>query len=219
MQVRGERRFSRGFSFLAATPGRTTSIRPTAPTNRCRSRPAARRTRTASHASAPIPASIIATASRPASCGPFRRRPTGSGPLAYAVKNWSFNGIVTYQSGFPFTVTQSGNTQNTGAATQRPDYVPGQNPKLDNPDPSRGSTPTPSVRANNKYGDVGRNTMRQPGMKMWDIGVFKEFPVTEDTALPVPLGVVQPLEHAAVPRAERAVGRADLRPDHIHLAR
>jgi hypothetical protein len=25
------------------------------------------------------------------------------GPLAYAIKNWSFNGIVTYQSGFPFT--------------------------------------------------------------------------------------------------------------------
>ncbi len=29
----------------------------------------------------------------------------------------------------------------------------------------------------NKYGDVGRNTLRQPGMKIWDIGLFKEFPV------------------------------------------
>jgi hypothetical protein len=31
----------------------------------------------------------------------------------------------------------------------------------------------------NKYGNVGRNTLRQPGMKVWDIGLFKEMPITE----------------------------------------
>jgi hypothetical protein len=95
------------------------------------------------------------------------------------LKNWSFNGIVTYQSGFPFTVTQSGNTQNTGAGTQRPDYVPGVSPDLDNPDPARWFNTDAFARAVNKYGNVGRNTLRQPALKGWDIGVFKEFPVTE----------------------------------------
>jgi hypothetical protein len=35
------------------------------------------------------------------------------------------------------------------------------------------------TRANNHYGNVGRNTLRQPGMKVWDIGVFRDFPVRE----------------------------------------
>ncbi|MBZ5571708.1 MAG: hypothetical protein LAO09_07505, partial [Acidobacteriia bacterium] len=38
---------------------------------------------------------------------------------------------------FPFTVTQAGNMQNTGSATQRPNLIPGQDPHLSNPDPSR----------------------------------------------------------------------------------
>ena len=101
------------------------------------------------------------------------------GPAAYAFKNWSFNGIVTYQSGFPFTVTQAGNRQNTGAATQRPDLVAGQNPILGNPDPSRWFNTDAFTFANNKYGALGRNTLRQPALKTWDIGVFKEFPIKE----------------------------------------
>jgi outer membrane receptor protein involved in Fe transport len=101
------------------------------------------------------------------------------GPAAYALKNWSFNGILAYQSGFPFTVTQSGNRQNTGAATQRPDYVPGRDPRVDNPDPTRWFNTDAFTFAVNKYGNVGRNTLRQLAMKLWDVGVFKEFPIKE----------------------------------------
>jgi hypothetical protein len=98
---------------------------------------------------------------------------------AFALKNWSFNGILTYQTGFPFTVTQQGNRQGTGSATQRPDYVPGQDPRLTDPDPSRWFNTDAFRFADLKYGELGRNTLRQPGMKMWDIGLFKEFPVVE----------------------------------------
>jgi len=95
------------------------------------------------------------------------------------LKNWSFNGVITYQSGFPFTVTQTGNRQNTGSATQRPDYVSGQSPKLANPDPSRWFNTDAFQFTNLKFGEVGRNTMRQPAMKTWDVGLFKEFPISE----------------------------------------
>ncbi|HUQ94835.1 MAG TPA: TonB-dependent receptor [Bryobacteraceae bacterium] len=99
------------------------------------------------------------------------------GITALVLKNWSFNGVVTLQSGFPFTVTQAGNRQNTGAATQRPDYVPGQNPELENPDPSRWFNTNAFQFADLHYGNVGRNTLRSPAIKTWDIGLFKEFPV------------------------------------------
>src|SRR5687768_7289122 len=33
------------------------------------------------------------------------------------------------------------------------------------------------------------------------------------------MGSFQPLEHTAVPGAERAVGHADVRPNHLHMAR
>jgi hypothetical protein len=101
------------------------------------------------------------------------------GPASFLLKNWSFNGIVTYQTGFPFTVTQQGNRQNTGGAPQRPDYAPGVAPLLSNPTPDRWFNTSAFRFADFKFGDVGRNTLRQPAMKTWDIGLFKEFPVRE----------------------------------------
>jgi hypothetical protein len=86
---------------------------------------------------------------------------------------------VTYQSGFPFGITQAGNRQGTSGSPQRPDYVPGQNPKLANPDPDLWFNTATFQFANLKFGNVGRKTMRQPAMKTWDVGLFKEFPVTE----------------------------------------
>lgn len=102
-----------------------------------------------------------------------------TGLRAFVLKNWSFNGVVTYQSGFPFTVTQQGNRQNTGSATQRPDYVPGQSPTLSDPDPARWFNTDAFRFTDLKYGEVGRNTLRQPGIKTWDVGLFKEFPTKE----------------------------------------
>jgi hypothetical protein len=95
------------------------------------------------------------------------------------LKDWSLNGVVSYQTGFPFTVTQQGNRQGTSSATQRPDYVSGQNQKLDNPDPTRWFNTAAFQFAELKYGNLGRNTLRQPGLKVWDIGLFKDFRVIE----------------------------------------
>lgn len=179
LQLRGERRFSRGFSFLASYTW-AHNIDQAYGTNE----------------SLPFTPGGVQNMNcfqceRANSGFDYRHRFTTSylwniptpggwkGPVAFMLKNWSFNGIVTYQTGFPFTVTQAGNRQNTGAATQRPDLVSGQNPLLDNPDPSRWFNTDAYTFAVNKYGDVGRNTLRQPGMKVWDIGVFKEFPITE----------------------------------------
>ncbi len=179
LQLRGERRFARGFSFLTSYTW-AHNIDQSYGTNE----------------SLPFSTNGVQNmdcwaCERSDSGFDYRHRFTTSflwdipvakpwtGPAAYLLKNWQFNGIVTYQSGFPFAVTQSGNSQNTSGSPQRPDYVPGQNPKLAGPDPDRWFNTAAFQVANLHFGDVGRNILRQPAMKTWDIGLFKNFPVRE----------------------------------------
>ncbi len=179
LQLRGERRFSRGFSFLTSYTW-AHNIDQSYGTNES------------------LPFSTNGAQNmdcwaceRSDSGFDYRHRfvtsflwniPVGKelkGAPGFLLKGWSFNGIVTYQSGFPFTITQQGNRQNTGGAPQRPDYVPGQNPKLDKGTPDRWFNTAAFRFTDFKFGEVGRNTLRQPAMKTWDVGIFKEFPVRE----------------------------------------
>ena len=179
LQLRGERRFSHGFSFLASYTW-SHNIDTAYGTNE----------------SLPFTPGGVQNdncwgCERSDSGFDYRHRFTTSylwnipapvewkGPLGFALKNWSFNGVVTYQTGFPFTVTQTGNMQNTGSATQRPNIVPGQDPHLENPDPSRWFNTNAFQFSVLQYGNVGRNTLRQPAIKTWDVGLFKEFPTSE----------------------------------------
>ncbi len=179
LQLRGERRFSHGFSFLAAYTW-SHNIDTSYGTNE----------------SLPFTPGGVQNdncwgCERSNSGFDYRHRFTTSylwhipapkdwrGVQGFALKDWSFNGIVTYQTGFPFTVTQAGNQQNTSAGTQRPNYVPGQDPHLAHPDPSLWFNINAFQAAVLQYGSVGRNILRQPGIKTWDVGLFKEFPVSE----------------------------------------
>jgi len=218
MQVRGERRFSRGFSFLSSYTwahnidqayGTNESLPFTPGGAQNQNCFACERANSGFDYRYRFVTSFLWN---------IPARTEWRGPLAFIVKNWSFNGIVTFQSGFPFTVTQSGNSQNTGAGTQRPDHVAGQNPELANPDPARWFNTNAFVRLTNKYGNVGRNTLRQPGMKLGYRPV-QGIPGDLGAAGSVPMGSVQPLEHAAIPCAQRAARHANLRPDHLDMAR
>jgi len=179
LQLRGERRFSRGFSFLTSYSWSHT-IDQAYGTNES------------------IPGSTNGIQNRDCwrcergnSGFDYRHRlvtsflwdiptPSGlSGAPALLIKGWSFNGVVTYQSGFPFSVTQQGNSQNTDAGPQRPDLVPGQIAKLSDPDPARWFNTSAFRVANQKFGDIGRNILNQPAPKTWDVGVFKHFNVRE----------------------------------------
>lgn len=46
---------------------------------------------------------------------------------------WQLGGIVTAASGFPFNITQSGDSQNNDGLWERPDLVPGQSVTISNP--------------------------------------------------------------------------------------
>jgi hypothetical protein len=105
-----------------------------------------------------------------------------------ALGGWQISGLVTYQTGTPFSVTNGiygdnagvGNGVGTGSfvdlignphATPAVTQVAGiQGPLLFNP----GAFAEPTGLT---FGDAGRNILNNPARTNWDMGLFKHFPV------------------------------------------
>jgi Carboxypeptidase regulatory-like domain len=115
-------------------------------------------------------------------------------------KGWSVSGIVTYQSGLPFSVTDStsggafgqsggGTASFSGACANIPSaYTRGS--AADNlahylnPACFRTSTVVPSGAAGaTGFGDVPRNAFRGPTQQNWDLSILKTFYIKEDHEL------------------------------------
>jgi hypothetical protein len=102
----------------------------------------------------------------------------GSGPLNAIVKNWALNGIFSWVTGAPFTVTASGASVNAPGNLQTADLVGTPN-KLGGIGPGnpyydpKAWAPVTEVR----FGNTGRNTVRGPGMKNLDLSLFRRFPI------------------------------------------
>jgi hypothetical protein len=107
--------------------------------------------------------------------GRGRRWLNSGGALAAIVGGWQVNNIVSLFSGTPFTVTASGSSLNAPDNTQMADQVKsdveilggvGQgNPYFD----PFAFAPVTEVR----FGNAGYNTVRGPGIKQWDLGIFR----------------------------------------------
>jgi hypothetical protein len=97
------------------------------------------------------------------------------GILDLALGGWQTNGILTIQTGQPFSpVLQTSTTNGTGS---RPDVVG----KVTYPktlqrwfDPSAYGTPAPYT-----YGNASRNSLFGPGRTNWDMSLFKNFVIRE----------------------------------------
>lgn len=102
----------------------------------------------------------------------------------YAVGGWQVNLINIYQSGFPLTIYQSSNNNsNLGTGVQRPNATgidpsePGSVESRLNGyiNPAAFTTAAPYT-----FGNLARTIpYRGPGMKNWDISLFKNFAITE----------------------------------------
>ena len=112
------------------------------------------------------------------------------------VGGWELNGINTASTGIPLNVFYSPSTANDvtgpiadyrGLAVLRPN-ITGAVPSLTRDQSIRNyfgpaigaagsmfTTPT----ADNPFGNVGRNAFRAPGMAQWDLGITKNFAITE----------------------------------------
>ncbi len=89
---------------------------------------------------------------------------------------WQLGGLVTLQSGSPFNVTQSGDSQNVEfSGWSRPHLVSGVQAKLDNPDPALWFNPSAFVRSVGEYGTSPRNPLVGPGQSTFDLSLTKSF--------------------------------------------
>lgn len=109
------------------------------------------------------------------------KRWAGSGPLAWLAGGWQLNGVFSALSGTPFTVTSSGTSLNAPGNTQTADQVLPEVKILGNI--GRGESyfdpnafaPVTAVR----FGSVGRNSLRGPGLVNLDASLFRNFQLTE----------------------------------------
>ena len=119
---------------------------------------------------------------------PFGRGQNSDGNpwIARILENWQVSGIETIQSGLPFTPQLSYNPSNDGD-TRNP-VRPSINPNFNGPvvlggpnqyfNPNAFIQPLPGT-----YGNVGRNTLRAPGLLSTDVAVARNFSLSERSNL------------------------------------
>jgi hypothetical protein len=108
-----------------------------------------------------------------------------SNPILKAVINgWQLSGIITFQSGLPFTVTTGADTNVDGNANDRANLI--GNPFLD-PNRSRAAVTGEwfntaaftNLLPPGTDGNSSRNLLTGPGTKNFDLGLFRNFRIKE----------------------------------------
>jgi hypothetical protein len=104
-----------------------------------------------------------------------------SGPGAYVLGGWQANGVLTFRTGPPFTLTTNQCVGTFG--TCQPDVVSGKDPKNA---PSGGrraeewfDTSAVVAPAPGTPGNLGLQSQNEPGQRQVDFSLFKDIPFTE----------------------------------------
>jgi hypothetical protein len=107
-----------------------------------------------------------------------------NGFLNAVVGGWQVGSIVTWQGGFPFNITQSGDPANVGHTFARPNAT-GIDPYEGwDSTTARWWNPNAFTRAADGFhGNVGRMTATTPGLFNWDFSLLKDFMFTESKFL------------------------------------
>jgi hypothetical protein len=102
---------------------------------------------------------------------------------------WELSGIITFQSGFPFTVLANQDFSNTGSFFPRPDRTcNGAGPQtvaewFDVNCFNTDSLAQALANGAPRFGNSGRNILIGPGIQQWDVSVIKRNPITEKVNL------------------------------------
>jgi hypothetical protein len=121
---------------------------------------------------------------------PFGRgRALGGGASGVANKllsGWKLNGIITVQTGMPFTpLVGFPNSRNGGnGGTDRPSVNPNFTGPIILGSPNRWFDPKAFIVPQaGTYGNLGRNTLRGPGLSNVDMSLFKDTRINERTGV------------------------------------
>ena len=112
---------------------------------------------------------------------------------------WSVNGILTLQTGVPFSVTAGTDRSMSGVGLDRGDLI---GPAVTYNDRSTGSklaqyfnTAAFAVPALGTFGTSGRNILIGPGLQNLDAGMFKDFRINESKRFEIRWEVFNSLNH------------------------
>jgi hypothetical protein len=100
------------------------------------------------------------------------------GPWKVLLNDWQLSGITRLYSGKPFDVLLSQDVAGIGATqNQRPNLIADpQGPRMIEEWFNRAAFARP---ASGTFGNMGRNTIRGPGIHKWDLSLFKNFLLRE----------------------------------------
>jgi hypothetical protein len=102
------------------------------------------------------------------------------GPMKQLFHGWQMNGIGVWQTGLPFTITDSSPQANLGpsVSSDRPNVV--GSTSIANQNLAHWfNTAAFAPQAFGTYGDVGRNTLYGPPQRRIDLSLFKNFQIRE----------------------------------------
>ena len=115
---------------------------------------------------------------------------------------WQTSGILSFQTGRPFTVALLGELDNSGTgrsslgfgANDRPNVL--RNPALDNPTPERWFDTTAfAIPTKGTFGNAGRNILNGPGQQNINVSLLKHFTLSEAMRLQFRLEAFNLLNH------------------------
>ncbi len=105
------------------------------------------------------------------------------------ISGWSFDGIATFQEGFPLNLVATPNLSNSFGGGLRPNVVPGCDKQRSGSVQSRlnqyFNTACFTAPAPFSFGNESRTdgAIRSPGINNWDVALVKETPITERVGL------------------------------------
>jgi hypothetical protein len=137
---------------------------------------------------------------------PFK---SGNKALNALLCGWQAGGIITQQSGQPFTVNFNGDRANTGQLNQRPDLVGDPNLSSSERTVERWfNTGAFVVQPAGALGTAGRNILEGPGTNLVDFSLLKNIPITERQRLQFRSEFFNLFNHANFDFPERFCGGA-----------
>ena len=109
------------------------------------------------------------------------KRWASQGVAAYVLSGWQVNTLFAAYSGTPFSVTASGASLNAPGSTQRADLVKPTVAKLGGIGPTSAYFDPLAFASvtDARFGTAGFDLLRGPGLVNVDLGLFREFRVTE----------------------------------------
>jgi len=107
--------------------------------------------------------------------------------LHHALGGWQYSGVVSAQTGRPFTVLQGAELSGTQIGNDRGTLLSGVNAYVSGPCPTtpncvswlNKSAFATTAASLGTFGTTGKNAFRMPGFYDWDMGLFKNFSFTE----------------------------------------